>query len=89
MIADSVPKKTAMPAFAQNAGGGLTEQCQIGILADQIWLLQGPGRKTLPPSLSPPTARIQATHWRAKRCSAYIAQVATGKKEEVAQRRAQ
>jgi mono/diheme cytochrome c family protein len=34
VIANGVPK-TAMPAFAQKAGGGLTE-LQIGILADQI-----------------------------------------------------
>ena len=34
VIANGVPK-TAMPAFAQNAGGGLTDH-QITILADQI-----------------------------------------------------
>ena len=34
VIANGLPN-TAMPVFAQNAGGGLTEQ-QIGILADQI-----------------------------------------------------
>jgi mono/diheme cytochrome c family protein len=34
VIANGVPK-TAMPAFAKNAGGGLTDQ-QITILADQI-----------------------------------------------------
>ena len=34
VIANGVPK-TAMPAFAQNAGGGLTDQ-QITILANQI-----------------------------------------------------
>ena len=34
VIGNGVPR-TAMPAFAQNAGGGLTDQ-QIAILADQI-----------------------------------------------------
>jgi len=34
VIANGIPK-TAMPAFAKNAGGGLTDQ-QITILADQI-----------------------------------------------------
>src|SRR5258708_9512732 len=34
VIANGVPR-TAMPAFAQNAGGALTDQ-QIAILADQI-----------------------------------------------------